>query len=105
MLVNDYTIPALSDGGAHVGSICDGSVPTTLLQHWARDHNGLDLEFVVRRRRVTRRALRIADRGQLTPGFRADINVIDLEGLRLHRPKMVYDLPRGSGRLLQRADG
>jgi N-acyl-D-aspartate/D-glutamate deacylase len=40
MLVHPNTIPGLSDGGAHVGTICDGSFPTTLLAHWTRDRVG-----------------------------------------------------------------
>jgi N-acyl-D-aspartate/D-glutamate deacylase len=107
LLTHEYTVPGLSDGGAHVGSICDGSFPTTLLQHWVRDRsNGLDLPFVIQRQcRDTARVVGLRDRGQLVPGFKADINVIDMEELRLHRPEMHYDLPAGGKRLLQRVDG
>jgi len=51
LLTGEYSVPSLSDGGAHVGTICDASFPTTLLTHWARDrgHGRLDLEYVVRR--------------------------------------------------------
>jgi N-acyl-D-aspartate/D-glutamate deacylase len=41
----------------------------------------------------------------LAPGKKADLNVIDLDRLRLHLPDMVYDLPAGGKRLVQRADG
>ena len=37
MLTHPHTVPGLSDGGAHVGTICDVSFPTTLLQWWGRD--------------------------------------------------------------------
>ncbi|HEX7355719.1 MAG TPA: amidohydrolase family protein [Mycobacteriales bacterium] len=108
MLGDPWTIPGLSDGGAHVGSICDGSFPTTLLQHWGRDRaaGGLGLEFLVSRQcRETAAAVGLTDRGVLAPGYRADLNVIDLDGLRLHRPEVHDDLPGGGHRLLQRADG
>jgi N-acyl-D-aspartate/D-glutamate deacylase len=108
MLEHPYTIPGLSDGGAHVGTICDGSFPTTLLEHWARDRGeaGLSLQFVIQRQaRDTARAVGLCDRGVLTPGYRADINVIDMTALRLHRPQMLFDLPAGGKRLVQRADG
>jgi N-acyl-D-aspartate/D-glutamate deacylase len=108
MLVHDFTIPGLSDGGAHVGTICDGSFPTTLLQHWVRDRDSgrLPLEFVVARQaRATAEAVGFLDRGLLLPGYKADLNVIDLDGLRLHKPEMHHDLPAGGRRLLQRADG
>ena len=108
MLSHPHTVPGLSDGGAHVGTICDGSFPTTLLQHWTRDRDGarLDLPFVVQRQaRDTARAVGLLDRGVLAPGYRADLNVIDMDALRLHRPEVRYDLPAGGRRLLQRADG
>ncbi|GAA3049024.1 amidohydrolase family protein [Pseudonocardia yunnanensis] len=108
MLTHQHTVPGLSDGGAHVGTICDGSFPTTLLQHWTRDRDGarLDLPFVVQRQaRDTARAVGLLDRGILAPGYRADLNVIDMDALRLHRPEVRYDLPAGGRRLLQRADG
>ncbi len=108
MLTHEWTVPGLSDGGAHVGTICDGSFPTTLLQHWVRDRerDRLDLSFAVKRQcRDTARAAGLLDRGQLTPGYKADINVIDLDNLQIRRPEMHFDLPAGGKRLLQRADG
>jgi N-acyl-D-aspartate/D-glutamate deacylase len=108
MLADPWSVPGLSDGGAHVGSICDGSFPTTLLQHWGRDRptGTFDLEFLVQRQcRDTAAAVGLADRGVLAPGYRADLNVIDLDRLRLRRPEVHHDLPGGGRRLLQRADG
>ena len=108
MLTHPYTVPGLGDGGAHVGSICDSSFPSTLLQHWVRQrsHDRLDLPYVVRRQaRDTARAVGLLDRGELKLGFKADVNVIDLDRMRIHRPEMIYDLPGGGRRLLQRVDG
>ena len=109
MMLHEHTVPGLSDGGAHVGTICDASFPTTLLTHWCRDRTRgekLDLEFVIRNQcRDTARAVGLHDRGTLEPGMRADVNVIDFEGLRLRHPEMHFDLPAGGKRLLQRADG
>jgi N-acyl-D-aspartate/D-glutamate deacylase len=45
------------------------------------------------------------DRGLVAEGMKANLNVIDLDGLTLHRPTMAFDLPAGGKRLLQRADG
>ena len=70
LLSHPYTVPALSDGGAHVGTICDGSFPTTLLQHWGRDRDGarLDVEFLIQRQaRDTARLVGLHDRGVLAP--------------------------------------
>ena len=108
MLAHPCTLPGLSDGGAHVGTISDGSFPTTLLAHWARDrrHGRFPVEYIVQQQaRDTARAVGLDDRGVLAPGYRADVNVIDLDRLRLRRPEMHFDLPGGGRRLLQRAEG
>jgi N-acyl-D-aspartate/D-glutamate deacylase len=107
MLADPHLVPGLGDGGAHVGTICDASYPTTLLAHWTRDRQpGLPLEWIVARQcRATAEAVGLCDRGVLTPGMRADVNVIDHASLRARRPYLAYDLPAGGRRLLQRADG
>jgi N-acyl-D-aspartate/D-glutamate deacylase len=108
MLAHRFTIPGLSDGGAHVGTICDASYPTTLLEYWGRDRKRgkLDVPFIVQRQcRDTAWFFGLRDRGVLAPGYRADINVIDFERLRLRRPEVRFDLPTGGRRLLQRAEG
>ena len=108
MLAHPDTIPGLSDGGAHVGMICDGSFPTTLLTHWTRDrsHGRLPLEFLIQRQaHDTARAVGLADRGCIAPGQRADLNLIDLGRLALLPPQVAHDLPAGGRRLVQRARG
>lgn len=108
MLVHPHTVPGLGDGGAHVGTICDGSFPTTLLQYWGRDRERgtIDLPFLVQRHcQGTAQTVGLHDRGVIAPGYRADLNVLDFDQLRLHRPEVAYDLPAGGRRLLQRADG
>jgi len=108
LLTHEFTVPALSDGGAHVGTICDGSFPTTLLQHWGRERpeGRIDLEFLIQRQaRDTARTVGLFDRGVLAPGYRADLNVIDFENLQARGPELAYDLPAGGRRVLQRADG
>ncbi|MFP3907949.1 MAG: amidohydrolase family protein, partial [Acidimicrobiales bacterium] len=108
MLAHPHTVPGLADGGAHVGTICDASFPTTMLTWWGRDRPSgrLDLEFLVQRHcRDTARTVGLLDRGVLAPGYRADINVIDHERLRVLSPEAVHDLPAGGRRLVQRAEG
>ncbi|MBS0331387.1 MAG: D-aminoacylase [Proteobacteria bacterium] len=99
----------LSDGGAHCGVIADAGMPTFILTHWARDRvkgDRFPLEFLVRKLTSdTARAYGLNDRGQLKPGLLADLNVIDFEALKLHRPVAVADLPAGGKRLVQKADG
>ncbi len=109
MLNHRDTVPGLSDGGAHVGMICDGSFPTSNLTHWTRDRTRgpkLTLEAMVRMQtHDTAQAVGLHDRGLIAPGYRADLNVIDYEGLTLKAPAVAYDLPAGGRRLVQRADG
>jgi N-acyl-D-aspartate/D-glutamate deacylase len=108
MLGHPFTIPGLGDGGAHVGTICDASFPTTLLSHWGRDrpHGRMDLAFLVQRQtRDTARTVGLLDRGVLAPGYRADINLIDFDAVRPRRPEIRHDLPAGGRRLVQQADG
>jgi N-acyl-D-aspartate/D-glutamate deacylase len=108
MLAHPHTVPGLADGGAHVGTICDASFPTTLLAHWGRDRSRgrLPLPFLVQRHtRDTARTVGLLDRGVLAPGYRADVNVIDHEHLVARRPEIRHDLPAGGRRLVQAADG
>ena len=108
MLRHEFTIPGLGDGGAHVGTICDGSFSTTLLTHWGRDRadGRLPLQDLVRMHcRDTAAAVGLHDRGQLLPGLRADVNVIDFDNLTALRPEIHHDLPAGGRRMLQRARG
>src|ERR1019366_3687382 len=85
MLVHPRALVGLGDAGAHVGTVCDASMPTFLLTHWARDRaNGIALERVVSMQaRDTARFLGLTDRGTLEPGMRADVNVVDLGRLSL----------------------
>ncbi|HEX2590613.1 MAG TPA: amidohydrolase family protein, partial [Rhizomicrobium sp.] len=99
----------LSDGGAHCGVIADAGMPTFILTHWARDRTKGDqfpLEFLVKKlSSETAKAYGMHDRGELKPGFLADLNIIDFDALRLHRPEAVHDLPAGGRRLVQRVEG
>jgi N-acyl-D-aspartate/D-glutamate deacylase len=108
MMQHPHAVPGLSDGGAHVGTICDGSFPTYLLSHWGLRRRGerLPIEFLVERQtRACARMIDLHDRGVLAPGYRADINVIDLDNLVTRRPEIHWDLPAGGRRFLQPADG
>ncbi len=108
MLLHPDTVIGLSDAGAHVGLIADGSFPTTLLTHWGRDRESgtIPLAQLVRMQtHDTARLMDLTDRGVLEPGKRADINVIDMANLQARRPVMVHDLPAGGRRFVQTADG
>lgn len=108
LIRRDDVVLGLGDGGAHYGMICDASFPTYMLTHWVRDreHGRLSVAEVVRElTSVPARVAGLADRGRIALGYKADLNVVDAAGLRLHRPVVVDDLPAGGRRLDQRADG
>ena len=109
LLEHPNVLFGLSDGGAHCGVIADAGMPTFIMTHWGRDRtrgDKMSLEFIVKSlTSSTAHAFGMFDRGQLTEGMIADMNVIDFDVLRLHRPEAVFDLPTGGRRLVQRAEG
>ncbi|MFO1115456.1 MAG: amidohydrolase family protein [Beijerinckiaceae bacterium] len=109
MLLHANSVPSLSDGGAHVGMICDGSFPTYNLVHWTRDRKRgarIALERMVAMQTADTAALvGLSDRGTIRAGLRADLNVIDYDRLSLARPVVAHDLPAGGRRLMQKANG
>jgi N-acyl-D-aspartate/D-glutamate deacylase len=109
MMRHEDTFIGAADGGAHVTVLCDAGYPTFMLQHWVRDRSRgerFSVEEAVRM--LTKEPADLygfSDRGVVEPGRRADLNVIDLERLRMHMPRVENDLPTGAPRLLQSADG
>jgi N-acyl-D-aspartate/D-glutamate deacylase len=107
MLRSENTLLALGDAGAHCNLICDASLPTYALSRWGRDSAGKfsPQEIVKKLSHDTAAAVGLHDRGLIKRGYRADLNVIDLDRLHLHRPEVLYDLPNEGPRLHQRASG
>lgn len=108
LIKHPNVVMGLGDGGAHYAAICDASYPTFLLTYWIRDREAprLTLPLVIEAlssRPATTMGLR--DRGKLAVGYKADLNIIDLDALRLHAPHVRYDLPGGGRRLDQKANG
>ncbi|MDG2333949.1 MAG: amidohydrolase family protein [Myxococcota bacterium] len=109
MMRHESTFIGAADGGAHVTVLCDAGYPTFMLQHWVRDRTRgerFSLEEAVRM--LSQEPADIygfADRGVIEPGRRADLNIIDLDRIRMHLPRVENDLPTGAPRLLQGADG
>ena len=109
MMEHPQALYGLSDGGAHVGTVCDASMPTYMLTHWTRDRKRgrkLALPKVVRMLSGAQADyMGMSDRGYLRTGLKADINIIDLDNLQSEPPHMERDLPAGGQRLLQGARG
>ena len=109
MLVHPRSVPGLGDAGAHCTMICDASFATYLLQYWTREapeDQRLGVEWVVQQQAAaTAATVGLLDRGVLAPGYRADINLIDLDRVGISTTEMLHDLPAGGKRLVQRAEG
>ena len=109
MIAHPDTLIGLGDGGAHVGIMCDATATSYTLTHWTRDRTrgGLfPVAWAVKRlTRDNAAAIGLNDRGSVRVGLKADLNVIDYDRLRLRSPEIVYDLPAGGKRLVQRTEG
>ncbi len=106
LLGHPNTVAALGDGGAHVGSICDSSANVYVLTKWVKDRQAFELAEGIRM--LTRQPAELyslLDRGLIAPGMKADVNVIDVDRLKLMTPHIVHDLPAGGRRFLQNAEG
>jgi N-acyl-D-aspartate/D-glutamate deacylase len=109
MLDSDRTVIALGDGGAHYSMICDAAYTTYLLTYWVKNaapEKAVKLPTAIKM--LSRDPAELAglrDRGLIKPGYKADLNVIDMDRLHLHAPHATYDLPADGRRLSQKADG
>ncbi len=104
----DDCVNSLSDGGAHCGTICDAASPTFMLEHWVkgRARGTISIENAIKRQCYdTARLYGLNDRGLLKTGYLADVNIIDMDRIKLQKPWLAFDLPAGGKRLLQKADG
>jgi N-acyl-D-aspartate/D-glutamate deacylase len=110
LLEDEATVCGLADAGAHVGFLCDASSATSMIKDWTgadrRGYRALSLEFLVKKQTSdTARTYGLLDRGVIAKGYRADFNLIDFDTLGVAWPEIVYDLPAGGRRLVQRATG
>ena len=109
MIENPSSVFGLSDGGAHCGLLVDAGMPTYMMSYFARDRvrgECLPLELVVHKlTQDTAQVYGLNDRGVIAPGYKADLNIIDYDRLKLRSPEISQDLPAGGQRLIQKADG
>ncbi len=103
---NDWVVPGLGDAGAHVSQIIDSGWPTFFLSHWCRDTEEFSIEQAIQKMTsAPARTLGLSDRGTLSEGTRADVNVIELANLNEKQPQLVHDFPGGAPRFIQKASG
>ena len=109
MIADPHTLLGLGDGGAHVGIMCDATATSYTLTHWTRDRargSLFPVSWIVKRLTADNAAaIGLNDRGLLQVGMKADVNILDYDRLRLRSPEIVYDLPAGGKRLIQRTEG
>ena len=109
MMQDPHSLIGLGDGGAHVGVLTDASAVTYMLTHWARDRTrGAKLTIPEAIKRLTSdnaNAIGLQDRGVLKVGKKADLNIIDFSKLKIKKPEVLYDLPTGGRRMVQRIEG
>jgi N-acyl-D-aspartate/D-glutamate deacylase len=108
LITDPNSVIGLGDGGAHYGMICDSSYPTFVMQHWTRERSGQRLSLPEAVKSLTAdpaRTVGLLDRGVISVGRKADLNVIDHDRLRLAQPRVLYDLPAGGRRITQGASG
>ena len=106
LLRNPNTAMTFSDSGAHVRSIIDSSIQSHLLAYWVRERGLLSLEEAIQM--MTSRPAKIwnlNDRGLLREGYAADITIFDPDTVAPGLPTVIHDLPGGSARLFQKAEG
>jgi N-acyl-D-aspartate/D-glutamate deacylase len=109
MIADPNTLLGLGDGGAHVGIMCDATATSYTITHWTRDRSRgelFPLSWIIKRlTHDNAAAIGLHDRGLVRVDMKADLNILDYDRLRLRSPEIVYDLPAGGKRLVQRTEG
>ncbi len=103
---NKHIFPSLGDAGAHVSQFIDAGWSTFVLSHWLREKQIYSIGEGIRRlTSAPARVIGLSDRGTLSVGQRADVNVIDFENVTELHPEIVHDFPGGAPRYIQKARG
>jgi N-acyl-D-amino-acid deacylase len=106
---SEYTIPGVSDGGAHTKFFTGGAWTTDMLTWMVRETGKMTLEEAhYRGSTLAAHAAGFKNRGTLAEGAPADVIVYELESLAIDPPwigEAVYDLPGGEWRRVQHANG
>jgi N-acyl-D-aspartate/D-glutamate deacylase len=106
ILHNEWTVPGVSDGGAHTKFLNFGRYPTNMLQDLVRERGSYTLEEAhYRLSALPATAAGFSDRGTLEVGRAADIVIYDYENLHMLPAEIVHDLPGDEWRYVERAEG
>jgi N-acyl-D-aspartate/D-glutamate deacylase len=106
ILSHPEVVLGLGDGGAHLSQLCDACYPTHLLGHWVRERKAFTLEQAVHMLSGrTAAVFEIPGRGQIAPGFSADLVLFDPDRIAAGPLERVYDLPAKADRLISKPHG
>ena len=104
----DFTIPGISDGGAHTKFLTAGKYPTDFLINMVRRDGMMSLEEAhYRLSAMPAQCAGFKNRGTLVEGAPADLLVYDYQNLKVtpDKPEVVNDFPAGEWRRVQYAEG
>jgi N-acyl-D-aspartate/D-glutamate deacylase len=79
-----------------------------MLTRWIKGRHGRSIPLALGVKMMTQdpaEAAGMLDRGVIKLGYKADLNVIDLEHFTLYRPKLINDMPGGAGRVIMPTKG
>src|SRR5882672_5060286 len=106
LLKHPAGVIALSDAGAHLIYFCDAGYGLHFLAHWVRGNETFTLEEGVRRLTSDpARKYRIPRRGQIAPGYHADLLLFEPRRVGVSKLRRVNDLPGGGQRMLRDPEG
>jgi N-acyl-D-aspartate/D-glutamate deacylase len=106
MLRHPASMVSLSDAGAHLTFFNDAGYGLHLLGHWVRELGVLTLAEAARQlSSLPAGVFGLAGRGQLEPGFAADLLLFDPAKVGRGPKRRVFDLPGGAPRLTTDAIG
>ena len=105
-MLKDPNVLLETDAGAHLATLCNADFPSYLLSHWVRETSVLSIEEAVAR--ITSHPAEVfglRDRGNLKPGYAADIVIFDPQRVGTGRSSLVRDLPAQQARLIRESEG
>lgn len=106
IIKSPYSLPGVSDAGAHLDHEIGVDFTSVFLRRWVGERGIMSLEEGVRRlTSLPASLLGLSDRGTLVEGMAADIVVFDPATIRALPVETLPDLPGGSERIIQRAEG
>ena len=106
---SEFSIPGVSDGGAHTKFFTGGAFTTDFLSWLVRDEELVSLEEAhYRLSNLPAQAAGFKDRGVLSEGAAADVVIYEMDSLAVDPPwvgAVEHDLPADEWRRVQRAIG